>query len=472
MPNWRRASLLSALVLCSAAQARAASLDVTASYRMKADSYKNLNLDASSNDSKNDRSFLWNDARLGIAVRKIALETRGGEESTMDVALTLHALGVAGSSAAATAPFNRAGNYYPSTDLTPFIENAYLRVHHLFGKALDATFGRQTFKLGSGLLLDDDGAGLTGATVRGELPWLGLQLEGFIFEDKNPNPNVSAPNSLDLFGLSLSLPTEGTWQLNQLFERDRTTQIAYGCSFTDAAGASQLCALSKAVRSFTSARYQLNYGPMVFDGEAALEKGAATPTALQLGAGATATAPNHITYNGNAQVIRAKWKQRLYKTGEGIARVSVARGSGDKPDTRTTDEAFFPSHGHRYNGLERSGFGDFYGATPYDAWGGNYSSSTISGLRQGASGILVVGAGYTPPAWNGIVLDLDYFLYQAERIQSGPRTLGTEWDVHLRYAVMDRFTLAAGAAFFGVGTASNVSKGAAKRYFFEASGRF
>src|SRR4051812_45832476 len=124
MPNWRRASLLSALVLCSAAAARAASLDVTAAYRMKADSYKNLNLDSSSNDSKNDRSFLWNDARLGLAVRKIALETRGGEESTMDVALTLHAIGVAGSSAAATAPFNRAANYYPSTDLTPFIENA------------------------------------------------------------------------------------------------------------------------------------------------------------------------------------------------------------------------------------------------------------------------------------------------------------------------------------------------------------
>ncbi len=48
---------------------------------------------------------------------------------------------------------------------------------------------------------------------------------------------------------------------------------------------------------------------MVFDGEAAIEKGVATPT------GPT-PAPTHITYNGNAQVVRMKWKQSLYRTGE------------------------------------------------------------------------------------------------------------------------------------------------------------
>ena len=448
----------------SGSAAQAANLDVTASYKMKAESYKNLNLDASSNFSRNERSFIDNDARLGIAVRKIALETRGGDESTMDLALQLHAIGVAGSTTAVSPPFNRAAGYYPSTNLTPFIENAYLRVHRLFGKDLEATFGRQSYRLGSGLLLDDDGAGFTGITVRGEIPW-GMQLEGFVFNDKNPNPNVTSPNSLDLFGFSLIVPSEGTWSLNELVERDRAAQLVYGCSFLDGAGNSQPCTISKAVRSFTSARYQINYGPMVFEGEAALEKGSATPSGA-------VTAPNHITYNGNAQVVRAKWKQHLYKTGEGIARVSVARGSGDKLDTNTTDEAFFPSHGHRYSGLERSGFGDFFGATPYDAWGGNYSSTTVSGLRQGASGIIVVGAGYTPPAWNGVALDLDYYLFQAERVQSGPRTLGNEVDVRLRYAILDRFTLAAGAAFFGAGTASNPSRGASKKYSFEASGRF
>ena len=197
----RRVAVAVACALAlSGPAARAANLDVTAAYKMKALAYKNLNLDASSNDSRNEHSFISNDARLGIAVRKIALESRGGEESTMDLALGLHALGVSGSTATLTAPFDRAANAYPNTNLTPFIENAYLRIHRLFGRGLDATFGRQTYKLGSGLLLDDDGAGLTGITVRGELPWGGMQLEGFVFNDRNPNPNVTAPNSLDLFG--------------------------------------------------------------------------------------------------------------------------------------------------------------------------------------------------------------------------------------------------------------------------------
>jgi hypothetical protein len=260
------------------------------------------------------------------------------------------------------------------------------------------------------------------------------------------------------------LPTEGTWQLNQLIERDTANQLVYGCSY---AGNPDLngCSVSKALRSFTSARYQISYGPVVFDGEAALEKGVATPTGLT-------PAPNHITYNGNAQVVKMKWKQSLYRTGEGIARVSLARGTGNKAGTPTRDEAFFPSHGHRYNGLERSGFGDFFAATPYDAFGGNYSTSTKSGLTQNASGIMVVGAGYTPPAWHGFALDLDYFLYQTERASGAGRTLGNEWDARLRYAIRDQFLISAGLAYFRSGVITDPGRSVARKYSFEASGRF
>ena len=67
----------------------------------------------------------------------------------------------------------------------------------------------------------------------------------------------------------------------------------------------------------------------------------------------------------------------LPRLGEGIARMSVARGSGDHADTPTRDEAFFPAHGHQFNGLDRSGFGDFFGATPYNAFGGNYGDKNL-----------------------------------------------------------------------------------------------
>lgn len=447
-------------LLLASASAHAASLDVTAAYKMKAVSYSNLNFNT---NDKNSRSFITNDARLGVAVRKIPLETRRGEDVTMDLGIVLRAIGVSGSTAAASVPFDRIASYYPSSDLTPFIENAYLKVHKLGGYPWEATFGRQSYRLGGGLLLDDDGAGITGVSARGELPWWNMKLEGFIFNDRNPL-HAASPNSLDLAGLSLDLPGEGVWQLNQLIERDRGSQTVYGCNYTGNPQANG-CLVSKAVRSFTGLRYQINYGPVVFDGEAAIQKGYATPTGLS-------PSGNHITYNGNAQVVRLKWKQSLYKSGQGIARVSMARGSGDNPATPTTDEAFFPSRGHRYNGLERVGFGELFAATAYDGFGGNHSTTTKSGLRNGASGLVVVGAGFTPPAYKNLTLDIDFFLYQAERISAGSRTLGTEWDVRVRYPIRDQLTLAATMAYFRAGKFTDPGRSIARKYSFEVSGRF
>ena len=219
-----------ALLLLAALPAQAANLDVTASYKMRALDYQNLNL-VSDKSAQDSHSFIANDARLGIAVRKIELEPKGGEMMTMDVAVTLRALGVTGSTAALQGqPFRRIANNYPSADFTPFFENAYIRINHFLGYPWDATFGRQNYRLGSGLLLDDDGAGLTGITVRGDLPWWGMKAEGFVFADRDSlmASQDNASNSLALFGFAMDLPSEGVWQLNQLFERDRAAQQVYG----------------------------------------------------------------------------------------------------------------------------------------------------------------------------------------------------------------------------------------------------
>jgi hypothetical protein len=455
-----RAAFALALVVLAAPGVRAASLDVTAAYKLQSLVYRGLE----PGGPVDDHSLTTDDARLGIAARRIELPDPNG--ATMDVVLRLRSLGVAGSTTALASPFDRASSYYPSVDGTPFIENADLSVRGLWGLPLVMTFGRQNFRLGSGLLLDDDGAGLTGAVVRGELPWGGLKAEGFAFEDKDPQ--ASGPNSLGLFGLSIDMPTEGTWQLNELLERERGDQLVYGCSYAGMPGGADGCLASKALRSFTSVRYQISYGPLVFDGEAAMEKGVATPTAQP----GDTPAPNHITYDADAEVVKMKWKQSLYHVGQGIARVSVARGSGDDASTPTRDEAFYPAHGHRFDGLERSGFGDFYSATPYDAYGGNYSTTTKSGLPLGVSGIMVVGAGFTPPAYRGFALDVDYFLYQAQRVASGSRTLGSEWDFRLRYPVRDELVLSAGMAYFKAGLATDGGRHVARQFSLEASGRF
>ena len=206
---------------------------------------------------------------------------------------------------------------------------------------------------------------------------------------------------------------------------------------------------------------------MVFDGEAAIEKGAATPTG-------PAPAPSHITYNADAEVVKMKWKQSLYDIGEGIARLSLARGSGNRPGGggTTTDEAFYPAHGHQYDGLERSGFGDFYAATPYSAFGGNYSTSTKSGLPGGASGVTVVGVGFTTPSFRGFLIDADGFLYQGTRASGAGSTLGDELDVRLRYPIRDQFSMSCGMAYFVSGLISDPGRSIARKYTFQASGRF
>jgi len=499
----RAPALAAALLSGLSALAQATNLDVTTEYRLRAVDYRSLNFgylidndwDPASNPNayaqmrSENRSFISQSARLGFALKDIPLNDVQGQPQSMDMVLKLRALGATdlarGSSIGA--PLDRVAANYPNVDFTPFFENALMRVHNLGGKPIDLTVGRQTFSLGSGLLLDDDGAGITGVSASGALPWGGMRTQGFIFQTQRPsahptNSSSFQPGNVGIAGISLELPTEGIWQLNQVLEKDQTTQFVapFGCREAPVASRTG-CLVSQATRWFSSVRYQLTFGPLVFDGEAAIQKGAATPTGVN-------AAQNHVTFNGNAQVVRAKWKQTFYSSSttgrkiQGIARVTVARGSGDNPSTPTTDEAFFPSHGHRFDGLERAGLGEFFGATPYDAIGGQ-STTTANGLLNTASGIMTIGLGVTPPAWHGLVLDVDYFLYQADRVRSGPhRTLGTELDFRLRYDIRDRLQFRVSAAYFTAGAANDItyvggldpnpSKATAKRYMFEAVGRF
>ncbi len=58
------------------------------------------------------------------------------------------------------------------------------------------------------------------------------------------------------------------------------------------------------------------------------------------------------------------------------------------------------------------------------------------------------------------------------RRSSGSRTLGSEWDLKLRYNVLDRLTISALGAWFTAGTASNPGRGSSKKYSFEVAGKF
>ena len=97
-------------------------------------------------------------------------------------------MGVQGSTTPLAGPFDRHAAHYPSADYTPFFENAALVAHKLAGWPWTVTFGRQSYTMGSGLLLDDNGAGLAGVSAKG----------GFAFAQSNGVTAFSGPDGAQI----------------------------------------------------------------------------------------------------------------------------------------------------------------------------------------------------------------------------------------------------------------------------------
>lgn len=443
MPRTAKAALAALLLVCASAPrgAGAVSLDLSLEYRARALSYQDVALDPVRTGSD---AFISERARVGFLVKKIALETVEGVESTMEVGLVLQALDVAGSTAPIPAPFSRAAARYPRTDFTPFLENAYLRVFRVMGSPWELTVGRQPALLGSGLVLSDDGFGFTGLAARRPLERWGAQ--AFYYQPRATG--TGGADRVHLAGAALDFKSDGTLTFYEVLEADHASPVESGVR------------LRSAVRHFPGLRYQVRNDQFAFEGEGALQRGSAEPAA----AGA-----KNISYRGAAASLSGLWRQDLGRFGSGMARLSVAEGSGDNPSTAGKNEGFFPSFGHRFDGLERDGWGDFFGASLYDAIGP--STTTANGLPAGVSGIRVVRLGVTPPDYRGIRLDLDFLRFEASQAPAS-REIGHEYDLRLSYAVKDRLLFRLTGAFFSAGKALSAKHASARRIGLEVSGRF
>src|SRR5215472_5958909 len=91
------------------------------------------------------------------------------------------ALGIAGSSATTISnpTINPAGNRYPSTSFSPWLQWAYMKANQMYDEPIDVTIGRQPIVLGDGFILSDDDLGFTGIRVDSRLPWYNLQSNVF-----------------------------------------------------------------------------------------------------------------------------------------------------------------------------------------------------------------------------------------------------------------------------------------------------
>lgn len=431
------------LLLLITPAAMAAKLDLSTHIRMRALSYENLNFSA---DSPLNDSFYSQNASLGFVLKDLRLEK--SKDSTMDVGIVLKGIGIAGSSVVAKAPFDRIASRYPNSNFTPFIQQAYIKVYRAFDKNITMTFGRQRFELGSGMVLSDDGLGFTGARVEFTPLWKEIQGEVFVFK---PVSSHAGRDTIDVYGVSFGIPLEGLWEFYSFWERDWDTSSLPNIPNVP---------LKSVMRRFSGVRYSINYSFFSFDGEAVFQTGKAVPSD---------PANAELKFNGSAFLMKGKWTQPMGQWGTGSARLIIGRGSGDKPGTQGTDEAFFPSFGHRYDGIERDGFGSIFGATLYDSL---RTSDTVSGLPGTASGIRVLGLGVTFPPYKGIHADMALFMFKADRVALGSKGIGNEFNLRLVHPFGENFKIQLTYAKFSPKSIYPAGIKDVKLVSFQATGKF
>ena len=432
-------SAIACLLLSSCAFAAKLDLGVETSFAI--DSWSNLNF-ASSSTTISKTNFVQN-AAFGVVLKDLRYLPES--DSTMDIGIKFAATGV-NSQGTLQPPFDTFQSFYPDSSFRPWVREAYIRVNDLFDKDVTLTAGRQAFNLGTGMTLSDNGIGMPGLDLRfNRLLW-SMNTDIFAFQ---PKANDNASGEVTILGLSADCEAQGLWQFYSFAELDNQTTAVISTP------------VDSVVRSFSGASYSMRYGQLSFDAEAAIEKG----TAKTAAAGG-----QDITFDGNAAMLSAKWEQDLGYFGMGAARVAMGRASGDDQNTPDKDEAFFPSYGRRYSGFERKGFGQVFGATLYDALGGD--SSTKTGMPAGLSGIQVVNLGMSFKAFSWINLDSDIFFFEADSSSNGQKKLGTEVDFKLFKPLGNHLDMSIVYGIFMPGTAYADGTPSATKIAFQTSARF
>ncbi len=392
-------ALLSACLIAPAL-ADAASLDLSTDVRMRYYTYGNLEFDP---NGGSNQAFISEAGKLAVTLKNIYLAGPKGQEQKVDIGLVMSAYGIGGSTVPVQPPFDKAAARLPTSNLTPFIAGAYVHMNDAFGSGVEATAGRFPFTLGSGMVVSDDGVGFNGLALKTVLDWKQVEVQAFAFEAV---ASQTGNTNLDLYGAQASLPLEAKWQLSEVVQRER-------------GGTTLGLPMSTSIRSFTGLRYAIERSNFSFDGELVLQRGSATPQDPTL---------SHIAYGGSAYRMEGRWRQGMGRLGDATMRLFVGHGSGTVPGSTDSDNGFLPARGHRYDGLDRDGYGDVLGASLYDILS---TTGTANGLPAGASGIRLYGLGASVPIRDGWMLGVNYYFYFADRVTNTSSALARELDVSL-----------------------------------------
>ena len=368
----------------------ASKLDVGAEYRLRGIQITNISYASElplGSGKTVDQKYYSQRARVYLT---------GKLDPGIQIGSVIQAVGVAGSS---TALLGR----YPHEDFTPFIENIYAQANEMFGWPLNLTVGRQPFVWGSGLLISDDDMGFDGVRVEAG-PFWGMR--GHLFTAK-ARERFSGENDKDLHLAALSSKWGiHNFKLGYVMEQDKSGTAYNSISSTPSV-----------TSDFISRRF------INFQADGRLEQGAfyKAEYAMQMG---KAKLPGRdvklsgsaLTFEGGFDFVHPRYRRMI------LAFVFM-QGSGDDINTPDEDEKFNPSFGHKFDGLERAGYGEFFAATPYSFFNQDriMVQSQVAGTSNVQaipydwlfSGMRMFGFRGSINPWEPFTAGLEFYLYSA-----------------------------------------------------------
>jgi hypothetical protein len=313
---------------------------------------------------------------------------------------------------------------YPSANGTPWIQTAYLRAPKLLGQSIQLTVGRQPITWGDGFVLTDDELGFDAIRVQAASPWPTLPLDTDIFYAKISDGLIGPARDFGLFGALLGTGTEKIrrMEIYWLEESD-------GSGSPYEAGAETVPVRSSQItRQFLGFRMKGTIRDAYYKVEYAQQTGFVDRSGLGSG---------DLTFQGYGLTFETGGTLPNQRFGLFNGFFNFAMGTGDAPGNGLKDGAFRPTFAHRWDGLERSGYGRYFAANVSDAYSTaalfSNSSSAQTGLPPGTSGIQILGGGigYSPAL--PFKAEAGYYNYQAKESRAGATNLGSEIDLTMRY---------------------------------------
>ncbi|MFC1501656.1 hypothetical protein ACFL58_04330 [Elusimicrobiota bacterium] len=387
----------------------ASSLSLETDYRLRGISYNNTEINTAATTP------------VSYYSQKLEIALKGNfEEKGIEIGSRIKALGVVGSSQTLFAvPCE-------TTDFTPFIENAYLKINDLGDSPIDITVGKQPLIPGNGLIFFCEGVNALKFSGDFNIPMpfskTRLPLTAEYFTAKL-SESLAERSDSDLHGIiaKLNSKNDTVWEIGYFTESDFS-----GTEYVQGTNTYSTKAIVKNFLDFRVSKKIENIS------EYSIEFANQTGYVKDLNG-------SDINFNGFGYVLSGKLINKNSRLGKVVAKALLSYSTGDD-DTLSydDDESFSPTHTKKYDGLERYGYGTIMGATPSDAF---------FELPSGYSGIntLLIGTDISPIyAWT---IGIDFFLFSTsqgpkgapqasgfERFYGAEYSLGSEMDFSLKFA--------------------------------------